>query len=195
VLALDPSGAPQWAKRFGDAADQSGPGHIGVDSTGNIVLAGNFKGSLDFGVGALSASIFSSLYVAKLNASGDPLWSKSMAAGATQAGPFPDIFATVDGADNVILTGAFPGTADFGGGPLTSAGDLDAFVVKLDADGHEISARLFGDSQRQTMGIALASGMDMLYVPGTFAGTIDLGGGLLASKGDSDAFLAKFLLP
>jgi hypothetical protein len=37
----------------------------------------------------------------------------------------------VDGAGNVLLTGNFVGTVDFGGGPLSSAGGYDIFVAKL----------------------------------------------------------------
>jgi hypothetical protein len=37
----------------------------------------------------------------------------------------------VDSGSNVYLTGEFAGTVDFGGGPLTSAGSKDMFVLKL----------------------------------------------------------------
>ena len=36
----------------------------------------------------------------------------------------------VDGAGNVLLTGLFEGTVDFGGGPLTSEGHADIFLVE-----------------------------------------------------------------
>ena len=37
-----------------------------------------------------------------------------------------------DAAGNVLVTGFFEGTVDFGGGPLMSAGSSDVFVVKLE---------------------------------------------------------------
>jgi hypothetical protein len=55
----------------------------------------------------------------------------------------------VDGAGNVLLTGDFDGTVDFGGGPLTSAGSDDIFVAKLDAQGNHLWSKRFGDSYYQ----------------------------------------------
>ena len=36
-----------------------------------------------------------------------------------------------DGTGNVLVTGSFGGTVDFGGGPLTSAGADDIFLLRL----------------------------------------------------------------
>ena len=194
VVKLDPTGNALWAKSFGPVAYGT-PYQLPVDTMGNIVLAATFKGSIDFGGGALTSGVFGSLYIAKLDASGAHVWSRSTGATTTKVGPYVSIGATVDSTDNVILTGSFPGTANFGGGPLTSSAATAAFVVKLDPAGTQISARLFGDSGYQA-GISVVSyGSDMIYLAGAFAGTIDFGGGLVATKGGYDAFLAKFLLP
>jgi hypothetical protein len=37
----------------------------------------------------------------------------------------------VDGSGNVVATGYFRDTVDFGGGPLTSAGLRDLYLLKL----------------------------------------------------------------
>jgi hypothetical protein len=39
----------------------------------------------------------------------------------------------VDGSGDVIVTGYFDDTVDFGGGPLSSAGGWDIFLVKFTA--------------------------------------------------------------
>ncbi|APR86130.1 Multiple EGF-like-domain protein 3 precursor [Minicystis rosea] len=193
LAKLDPDGNTTWARRLSGGAMPTVTS-VGVDSLQNIILAGAFKGEIDFGGGPLAASVFGSVYVAKLNPSGEHVWSKVTASGATQSGPFPLASVTVDGADNVIIAGGFPGGADFGGGMLMSAGGTDAFVVKLAPDGEQISARVFGDSQEQRVS-AVAADVDTVYVAGSFAGTIDLGSGPVASQGGYDAFVAKFLLP
>ncbi len=49
------------------------------------------------------------------------LWSQSFGGTQDEIG----YAIAVDGADNVLVTGQFQGTVDFGGGPLTSAGGAD----------------------------------------------------------------------
>jgi Uma2 family endonuclease len=85
----------------------------------------------------------------------------------------------VDSTGNVLLTGEFFGTADFGGGPLSSAGGagyLDIFVVKLDAQGQHLWSRHFeGRFQYDGPSVAVDSTGNVLLI-GDFLGTVDLGG-------------------
>jgi hypothetical protein len=80
---------------------------------------------------------------------------------------------------------------------LTAAGGDDVFVAKLDPTGAPIWSKSFGDEfDQQATNVALdAKGQPV--VVGTFASTIDFGGGTLTSTGgqaDSGAniFVAKF---
>lgn len=51
----------------------------------------------------------------------------------------------VDLDDNLVSTGYFSGTVDFGGGPLTVNGPFgDAYVASVDADGQHRWSRAFG---------------------------------------------------
>ncbi|HSU42002.1 MAG TPA: hypothetical protein VLJ38_20625 [Polyangiaceae bacterium] len=61
--------------------------------------------------------------------------SRGLANGTlTLAGPAPaDVAMAADAAGNVYRLGNFSGTVDYGAGPLTSAGGVDAYVVKYDA--------------------------------------------------------------
>lgn len=65
VAKLDPLGGPGWAKRFGDAADQSGAS-LALDPAGNVVIAGKLAGSADFGGGALVSAGDYDIFLAKL---------------------------------------------------------------------------------------------------------------------------------
>ena len=56
------------------------------------------------------------------------LWSKRFGDGDDQHARS----VAVDASGNVIVTGYFYGTIDFGGGALTSAGGGDIFVAKFD---------------------------------------------------------------
>ncbi len=56
-----------------------------------------------------------------------PLWSKRFGDGSGQGAAA----VAVDASGNVIITGLFEGTVDFGRGALTSAGNGDIFVAKF----------------------------------------------------------------
>jgi hypothetical protein len=98
----------------------------------------------------------------------------------------------VDASGNVLVTGYFAGTMDLGGGPLTSAGNQDLFVAKLDPSGAHVWSKHFGDTGiQQGQSIAVDASGNVL-VTGHFAGTMDLGGGPLTSTvGSLDLFVAK----
>ena len=62
--------------------------------------------------------------MASYDATGAHRWSKIYDAASATA-------IAADGSGNVFAAGGFYGTVDFGGEALTSAGGLDAYVVRL----------------------------------------------------------------
>jgi hypothetical protein len=154
---------------------------------GARVIAGAVAGPVDFGGGTLPAHGVQNAFVAKLDGSGKHLWSKRFPGEGAQT----ITAVAVDDADNVVVTGTFDRDTDFGGGTVTSAGMIDVFVVKLDPDGKHLWSKRFGDAEEQEAG-GVAVGPDgAVVVAGSFEGTIDLGGGPLASAGADDVFLVK----
>ena len=98
-----------------------------------------------------------------------------------------------DSGGNVWLTGNLVGSADFGGGVLTSAGDADAFIAKLTGAGGYLGAKIFGDAQTQTGHDIVTDSAGNAIVVGHFQGSIDFGAGpLSAGPGFLDIFVAKF---
>jgi hypothetical protein len=105
----------------------------------------------------------------------------------------------VDASGNMYVTGDFSGTADFDPGAgtanLTSAGSVDAFVVKLDASGTYVWARQFGGSDYDGSSGVAVDGSGNTYVAGRFVGTADFdpsaGTANLTSAGMSNAFVVK----
>jgi hypothetical protein len=196
VAKLDPSGAHLWSKGFGDADGQEGTG-VAVDASGNIALTGYFASTVDFGGGALmSAPSVPSAYVAKLDPSGAHLWSRT--AGAISPGSDSYGVGVAAGASgNVIAGGKFVGTMDFGDGPLVCQGSQAVFVVDHDTSGGHPWSRAFGgassDASTAASGVAVDT-FGNLLVAGSFSGSINFGGGPLASSSGStsDVFLAKF---
>ena len=193
VLKLDADGNPLWSNRYGDKFDQSSPAQLAVDGSGNVILVGGFYGTISFGGSTLTDASDSAddFYVTKLDPFGGHVWSKSYGDADAQS----SIHAAVDAVDNILLTGDLRGTVNFGGGALTSAGDSDVFVVKLDPAGKHLWGRRFGDVQPQ-YGRAIAGyGADTAFVAGGFVSTIDFGSGPIAAQGLQDIFLAKLLTP
>lgn len=103
--------------------------------------------------------------------------------------------------NNVYVVGLFIGTVDFDPSPavfnLTSVGEKDAFICKLDAAGNFLWAKQFGDSasidEKTSFGI---DSFGNLYLTNSFLGTVDFDPGAgnfsLTSLGsDRDIFIQK----
>jgi hypothetical protein len=159
-----------------------------VDASGNIFAVGSFEGTVDFGGGPLLSAGWFDIFVVKFDPNGNHLWSQRFGDGSSQGARS----AAIDGSGNVTVTGVFWGTADFGGGPLTAAGNGDVFLAKFDPTGNHIWSKRFGDPGTQEIARMATDLPGNVLVTGGFQGTIDFGGGPLVSAGDDDVFLAKF---
>jgi hypothetical protein len=181
------AGCPNWAKIKGDGADQSGQG-VAVDGAGNVYVTGSFQGTIDLGGGPLTSAGGDDVFIAKLDSSGDHVWSKRFGNGASQnaAG------VAVDSSGNVLLVGSFYGTIDFGGGSLTTAGGTDVYVAKLDSAGNHVWSKRFGDASTQTCAGVAVDGSGFVAIAGSFAGVMDFSGTTLTSVGANDAYVARF---
>jgi hypothetical protein len=187
VAKLDAAGTHVWSKKFGDTTGQYGRS-VAADPMGNVVITGYFQGTMDFGGGPLTTAGNSDIFVAKFDASGNHLWSKRF-------GDFNNQLAysvATDGSGNVILTGYFAGTLDFGGGPLVSLGVYDIFIAKFDGGGTHLWSQRFGDTDSQTGTRVTADGAGNVLATGYFLGGVDFGGGTLTSGGLEDIYVAKF---
>jgi hypothetical protein len=118
---------------------------------------------------------------------GAQVWAKRFGDAAAQAGTS---VATHGG--GAVITGNLAGTADFGGGALTSAGATDVFLASFDYTGLPIWSKRFGDVAAQTAARVAVDAQGNVVVVGDFAGKIDFGGGAFTSAGATDVFLAKF---
>jgi hypothetical protein len=189
VAAIDlDDGATAWARGFGDGEDQSATS-VSVDASGAIVVAGDFKGTLELGPDHLvEATDKRDAFVAKLDASGDPVWIRSFGGMGDQRATG----VTVDAAGSAVLCGYFEGTLDLGGTPHESPGGHDdAWVLKLAADGTVVWANVWGqgdDDDERCRAVASAPDGGVVAV-GTFFGTADFGGGVVTSTGSEDGFV------
>jgi len=142
VAKLGPDGKHLWSERFGDKNDQLVYG-MGVDSTGAVVLTGVYEGTIDFGAGRIKTES-QAIFVAKLDAGGEPRWSRSFTTGGVDFAGSRAL--TVDASDNLWITGSLSGDVDFGGGLLKGGTEHKGklFVAKLDANGEHLWSRSYG---------------------------------------------------
>jgi hypothetical protein len=183
-------GAHVWSIRL-IGADVETANSIAVDSDGNAIIAGTMSGSgLDLGGMTVTSSGGTDLFVAKYAAaSGMLMWG----VGKGSSGSELATGVATDANGDVIVTGAFGGTIDFGGGPLMTP-NSSAFVAKLASrDGAYLWAHGYG-SQSGTTGAAVATDSARnVVVAGAFLGVIDFGGGhRLDAVGFTDIFIARF---
>lgn len=188
VAACAPAGcAARWVHAAGDGSSQFGYG-VANDSQGNVYVIGEYGGTVDLGAGKLEnpAGSTTSGFVAKYDRAGRALFSLRIG-GSSDATAH---VVAISPDDHVLVGGWFKGTLEGFGATLTSAGDTDAYVIELDANGQPLMALRFGDAGSQSVS-ALAVDREQLVVGGDFDGSIDLGGGPLTSAGFSDVFVAR----
>ena len=174
----------------------SSPAGIATDGDGDVILAGNFEVSIDFGCGVINGpntlpNRTQSVFVAKLDGAGNCLWSKGFGE--------PDLQQTAYGVavgpnGDVSVTGLFSGKIDFGGGPL--AGSF--FVAEFDPAGayrwsHGIAGQYAVAGSSGTGSWMAASGTAIFIAGGFNSPTLSLPGQVLTLGSRTDTYLASFV--
>ena len=186
VAKLDINGNWLWANKAGGTGWDYGYG-IAVDANGNSYVTGAFAESAIFGTTTLTSSGGSDIFVAKLDSSGNWLWAKQ----AWGIGEDVGFSIAVDAKGNSYITGVFIESANFGTTTLTSSGDYDIFVAKLDINGNWLWAKQAGGTDDDYgNGIAVDANGNS-YVTGYFSESATFGTTTLTSSGDIDIFVAK----
>ncbi|HWO17598.1 MAG TPA: hypothetical protein VNO30_02440 [Kofleriaceae bacterium] len=185
-----PTGTHLFSKRYGGMQGDAAIS-VAVDSSDNIVVAGNFCGAVDFG-GPVPLGVASerNIFVAKYTLAGAHLWAKSFRSSGT--GDQSTKSLAVDGMGDVVLTGEFCGTISFGGAEMSAAGEcfgiFDIFAVRLaNANGSHVSSVRAG-SRVRLVHIALAVD-GRLYLVGDFIDFAELGGKSVTPVGVTDGYI------
>ncbi|WP_281318586.1 hypothetical protein [Polyangium sp. y55x31] len=189
VAKFQPSGEVVWAKLFGDTGSQRATA-VALTQAGQVVVGGEFQGTINLGGAALTAPMDTDLFVARLDGSGFHSMSRRYGGGG-----FEEIVGlAVDTKDNIVLTGHFSGSVDFSvAGMFTSAGSNDVFTLKLMPNGNPVWAKQWGDTANQeALGIAVTPS-DEVVLSGRLAGVIsfDDGSTIEAAPMATNAYLVK----
>ncbi len=191
VTKLDKSGTQTWKKSFTTTGSGSYSVVRGVtiDKMGDVIVVGQYLGAMSVnGVTITSTSNTSDVFVIKLDTTGATKWSKTFGGAGDQEG----IGISADADGNVFIIGTMDGTMAFGPAMLSSNGNYDVFVAKLDgATGIPKWGKNFGDSNAQLGWDVVATPDGNVAVTGQLEGNINFGQGNLGNDGGVDMYLAK----
>lgn len=161
-----------WANKVVGGNSKS----LGIDPLGNVYTLGNIGPGtfIDVDPGPGVTTLYGDdggIIIYKFNASGEFVWAKQLTTNVTAE------CIRADAAQNVYLIGHFGLTNDFDPGlavfNLTSQGQNDVFILKLDMNGNFIWAKSFG-GPTANLGLSLAVGDNgNVYSTGYFQGTCD----------------------
>jgi len=190
VRLASATGAKIWGQRFGGNGTDQAFG-VAVDNADDIVVTGTMQGPVDFGGGVITPT-GADIFLLELTGNGAYRWAKHF-------GGFYDFVncgmaVATDTAGNVVVSGIFEGTADFGTGVLTTVnGTSDAFMAKYTASGNALWAKRFGTGGTEyATDVAVDPTNNGVVVTGAFNGIINLGLGNLLPAGTYDVFLGRF---
>ena len=115
VAALASNGNHVWSYSYGGSSTQEAQDVV-VDAAGDVALSGQFYGSLTLGGSTFSSARYYDAFLAKLDASGNHLWSRQVSGLGEQVGAA----VAVDSAGALGFGGIFQNTIDLGSGALTT---------------------------------------------------------------------------
>ncbi len=176
---FNPSGEYEWAFNLGGTGTSTIGTGIIYDNIGNIILCGNFFGTMDMdpgpGLSNLSATNWEQLNIAKYDTNGIYQWAFNIPVYFQSSNYVNNI--KCDELGNIYVTGDFTGTVDFDPGPsttsLTSNGGRDVFFAKYNSSGNLVYARSFGGLDSD---VGYNIGVDVnnnIYLSGWFSQTVD----------------------
>lgn len=211
IVKFSTVGTHVWSKMF-EVVGNSSISSIVLDDSDNIYLTGGFLQSIDFCAGhsgtpggptcPLNGLNFEkgTMFVAKLNSSGDRVWSKAWGGDNLTDGRS----ITLDANGDVIIGGTFRFSTNIGAAITGTAQTFDAFLVKYSGSTGNYDPSNVDPLRRswikqirpniQAIPNSLAcDGQNNLFAVGSFRNTCDFGGGqpTLAST-PGGAFAAKY---
>jgi len=199
ILKLDGNGNFVWAKSMGSSASDWGYS-IAIDNLGNVFTTGWFCYTVDFDPGSGVHNLTSigssyNIFISKLDVNGNFVWAKSIGSINDDRG----FSIAIDDSGNVYTTGCFENTVDFNPGSgvynLTSNGDYDIYILKLDVNGNFVWAKTMGSSLDDVSYSLAIDDSGNIFSTGYFQNTVDFdpGNGVynLFSIGSEDIFISK----
>jgi len=179
IAKYDPAGNYVWAKQIsGDGPSDQAWG-IAVDGNGAAYITGSFSGTADFNPDP--ATVYSltgtgsTMFLAKYDSNGSLVWAVNSGAVSSGAVSFGR-GVTLDGSNNILVTGGFNGTVTFGTSSpvtLTNTVQTSMFIARYSSSGElDWIQSVGGGSSVIGTDIGADAGGNV-YVKGLFTGSVD----------------------
>jgi hypothetical protein len=192
VAVWTAAGNHRWSRHFGNNTNQDEARDVAFDSGGNVVLVGEYGGSVDFGGRTLSGDAAGNAFVAKYTSTGSLSWVNGY--GGIRDFDVAASVAIAPG-DALVVTGTFNASAstpaNFGGAPFSGAGAADAFVAKYSAGGAHVWSSPQGGAGADNASAVAVDASGAPFVVGTFSGSGQFNGRTLTASGSLDGFIMK----
>jgi hypothetical protein len=176
----------EWANQISGSINDAGNGIV-MDANDNVFIAGTFKGTLTIGTETLQSDDSYDSFIIKYDTNGDLSWAKNNDSNnlCTCSGISTDKFG------NCIITGAFSDSITFDDWTLTSDGNIDIYIVKLDTDGNVIWAKKAGGTDNDSGRAIAVNNLGEIFISGYFEGTAHFDSVILYNS-ESRVFIAKY---
>ncbi|MEZ4294426.1 MAG: DNRLRE domain-containing protein [Polyangiaceae bacterium] len=156
LVKHDTNGGQVWLKQFPVVG--GGLYKLAADSAGNIFLLMSVTGSLTLGATTLPPGF----HLIKLDANASYLWHSDIGSVA------PRGLTTAPNGD-IFVSGHFTGSADFGFGPVASAGGSDTFLWRLTGAGAPVAAYTWGSTGNDIEPLVAVDGSGLAVFTGRLA--------------------------
>lgn len=193
VAKYNAAGLHQWSRTIGGTfSDGLLSVAIAVSPSGDIAIAGDFNGTVDFGDGPRTTTTSGpgteDAFILVLDTDGNFRWVR------TFGGPERDTVYDIgfDTTGNLLATGQFTGTINVGGSTLVSQGGTDVFVARFSATGSHLASRAFGGPGTLDAAFTLEVAGASTYIGGTYRGAASFGSFSSTSVNNgADAFIVR----
>jgi hypothetical protein len=190
-----------WVKSMGTTDQRIYAKSIATDKLGNSYTIGTFEGTCDMDPSTSSLFLSSTgsydIYISKFDIKGNLIWAKQIIGNANNESPTG---IRVDDGGNIYITGFLVGTMDFDPGTkvnnLSSLGEEDVFILKLNTDGDFVWVKQIGSNSFETVSDIQIDQTGNIYLLGSFASTLDVDPSSIAvhilSASQGNTFILKF---
>lgn len=160
---------------------------VALDPLLNTVATGYFTGSTSFQGQTLTSAGLSDVFVSKYDPAGTLIWARRL--GGTNNERATSV--ACDNFGNIFITGYFFGTFTAGSQTLTSSGQQDVFLVKMNAAGQVIWARRGGGSMADIANDVAVDNTGAPVIIGQYSGTAAFGATSITGVAE-DVFVTKY---